>query len=108
MKVDLYTKAILTVIAACLVVIVFKDISIVTPAQANTPANFTPSANTNYGLVPLNADGSMNVRVNNFDEYANDVNVRFNDELKVRITNSEIKTQVSSAWRETFKVKIEQ
>jgi hypothetical protein len=105
MKIDWYTKAVLTVIATCLVILVFKDMSIVTPAQANTPSNLVP--NTNYGLVPLNEDGSMNVRVNNFDEYANDVNVRFNDELKVRITNSELKTQITSGFRKTFKVKIE-
>lgn len=107
MKIDLYTKAILTVIATCLVVLVLKDVSIITPAQANNATNFIPSTNVNYGLIPLNEDGSMNVRVNNFDEYANDVNVRFNDELKVRITNSEIKTQVSSSFGSSFKVKVE-
>ncbi len=35
MKTDLYTKAILTVIAICLVLIVLRDIPFVTPAKAD-------------------------------------------------------------------------
>ena len=35
MKTDFYTKAILTVIALCLVLIVLRDISFVTPAKAD-------------------------------------------------------------------------
>ncbi|MDE6446623.1 MAG: hypothetical protein K2L06_07170 [Alistipes sp.] len=36
MKTDFYTKAVLTVIAVCLVVIVLRDISFVTPAKADS------------------------------------------------------------------------
>ncbi|MTG98995.1 MULTISPECIES: hypothetical protein [Myroides] len=106
MKVDFYTKAILTVIAGCLLIMVIRDLSIVPKAHA-TEGSIPNSAPLGYGLVPLNDDGSMNVRVSNFDEYTNDVNVRFNDELKVRITNSEIKTSMSNSFGNVIRVKLE-
>lgn len=54
MKVDFYTKAVLTVIAVCLVIIVLTEVDILSKAHAAPRAN--------YGLVPLNEDGSINVR----------------------------------------------
>ena len=38
MKTDLYTKAILTIIAVFLGILVFQNVNIVTPAQAAPPA----------------------------------------------------------------------
>lgn len=62
MKTDFYTKAVLTVIAICLTIIVFKQVDIIPNAYAETPKiNF--NTNMNYGLVPLNADGSIDVNV---------------------------------------------
>jgi len=52
MKTDLYTKTILTVIAIALTVIVFRNIGI---TNANAESRFVN--------VPLNTDGSMNVKV---------------------------------------------
>ena len=61
MKPDLYTKAVLTVIAACLLVLVARNSSLVPAAQAEAPAR--PATGQAYGLVPVNADGSITVRL---------------------------------------------
>ena len=58
MKTDLYTKSVLTVIAACLAIIALKEVDIIPTAQAAT--NFT---NVHYGLVPLNSDGTIDVNI---------------------------------------------
>ena len=55
MKTDTYTKFMLTVIAICLVAIVLSNGNFITPAHAK-PDN-------GYALVPVNADGSVNVKI---------------------------------------------
>ena len=62
MKTDFYTKAVLTVIAICLTVIVIKEIDLIPSAYADTP-NSNLNTYANYGLVPLNADGSIDVNI---------------------------------------------
>jgi|WetSurMetagenome_2_1015567.scaffolds.fasta_scaffold1353266_1 hypothetical protein len=62
MKTDIYTKIILTVIAVCLTFIVLKQVDIIPPIYADTPSNVIKDGN--YGLVPLNKDGSINVKLN--------------------------------------------
>lgn len=62
MKIDFYTKAVLTVIAICLTIIVLKQVDIIPNAYAETPKT-NLNANVNYGLVPLNADGSIDVNI---------------------------------------------
>lgn len=61
MKTDLYTKTLLTIIAICLSVIVVNQSGIIPGAYAETRKEF--EGNVNYGLVPLNDDGSINVRI---------------------------------------------
>jgi len=62
MKTDFYTKAVLTVIAVCLTVIVLKQVEIIPSAHADAPkTNSAP--NKQYALVPLNADGSIDVNI---------------------------------------------
>ena len=65
MKLDLYTKSILTIIAMCLTINVLKDFDIMPKAYANEPLknelNLLP--NKNYGLIPVNSDGSINVNI---------------------------------------------
>lgn len=56
MKIDLYTKTVLTVIAACLLTIVARDLSIVGVAQAQ----MKPPKGPVY-----DANGSLNVRIVN-------------------------------------------
>lgn len=62
MKTDFYTKAVLTVIAVCLTIIVLKQVDIIPNAYAETPKT-NLNSNMNYVLVPLNADGSIDVNV---------------------------------------------
>jgi hypothetical protein len=50
-----YQNCVLTVIAVCLVVLTLDKISFVPSAKAETKSN--------YSLVPVNPDGSINVRV---------------------------------------------
>ena len=73
MKTDFYTKAVLTVIAACLTIIVLKQVDIIPKAYAGTPKT-NLNNNMNYGLVPLNTDGSI------------DVNIKSSSEIYVNIT----------------------
>lgn len=76
MKLDLYTKSVLTVIAICLTINVIKDFDIMPKAYANEPLktqqNLLP--NKNYGLIPVNADGTI------------DVNIKSSSEMKVDIS----------------------
>ena len=78
MKTDLYTKTILTLIAVCLVLIVLKDIDIFPKAYANQPN--TP----NYGLVPLNDDGSIDVNVKTFNP-ENTVKIELTDKIDINL-----------------------
>jgi len=62
MKPDLYTKTVLTIIAICLSIIVLKEVDIIPSLYAET---LKPNLNNfmNYGLVPLNPDGSIDVNL---------------------------------------------
>jgi len=63
MKTDTYTKIILTVIALNLTIITLKPL--INPSVANAAVNDKQSINSSsYGLVPLNKDGSINVKIN--------------------------------------------
>ncbi|MCW3102797.1 MAG: hypothetical protein JWO09_1237 [Bacteroidetes bacterium] len=57
MKTDLYTKGVLSVIAVALVALVIQNIKPVNEAQAG-PVNFN-----SFASVPINEDGSINVRM---------------------------------------------
>ncbi|WP_106791421.1 hypothetical protein [Aquimarina sp. Aq78] len=86
MKTDTYTKSIITIIAICLVIIVIRDIDIIPKAHANN----VPT--TNYGLLPINDDGSITVRLSNTDEI--DVNIKNIDTYdKLKIDLNSISTQ---------------
>lgn len=61
MKTDFYTKAVLTVIAVCLSIIALKQMDIIPDAHANSSSIIQSHAH--YGLVPLNADGSIDVNI---------------------------------------------
>ncbi|MDY8136540.1 hypothetical protein [Aquimarina sp. 2201CG5-10] len=90
MKTDTFSKTILTIIAACLVIIVLRDINMIPKAHASTS-----STSIGYGLVPVNEDGSITVRLSNYDVI--DVNIKdidTYDKLKVDLnsisTNEEL------------------
>ena len=68
MKSDLYLKSILTIIAICLVINIIKDFDFIPKAYAGetnqiieNKLNLLPGKN--YGLIPVNADGSINVNI---------------------------------------------
>lgn len=84
MKTDNYTKFLLTIIAACLCILVLQNVKLVPEAQAEIPAR--------YALVPLNDDGSINVKV--IEQSVTDVNIQaiggmrvFGNTLNVKINN---------------------
>ena len=79
MKTDLYTKSMLTIIAICLVLVVVKDIEILPKAYANQPT--TPQ---NYGLVPLNSDGTIDVNVKTFSSESK-IQVEMEDQINVNV-----------------------
>lgn len=85
MKTDVYTKTVLTVIAVCLVVIVFRDADLIPKAYAVSPgAIMPPDPAVKYGIVPINPDGSVNVKiVDKLD--VNIVGINTWDELDVNI-----------------------
>lgn len=58
MKTDRYTQVVLTIIAACLLALVLRPLALVPSAVAATP-----TGGRAYGLVPVNADGSLTVRL---------------------------------------------
>lgn len=90
MKTDRYTKVILTIIAACLVINVMDKINIIPQAYADTPlpANTPLTVDTpKYGLIPLNEDGSMNVTMKTTAPMdVNITGIRTSDDLDVKIS----------------------
>ncbi|MFN3299396.1 MAG: hypothetical protein ACK41Z_04305 [Sediminibacterium sp.] len=62
MKTDLYTKIVLTVIASSLTIIALNQIDILPKAYANNSYN-KPNNGKNYGIIPLNPDGSIDVNL---------------------------------------------
>lgn len=70
MKTDFYTKTVLTVIAICLTILVLKEVDLIPKAYANETYNGL-SPNINYGLVPLNSDGSIDVNIKSNSDIIN-------------------------------------
>jgi len=60
---DLYTKVILTVIALCLVVLVTDKVNIIPSAFAHGAGSPVLNRPASYGLVPVNEDGSITVKL---------------------------------------------
>ena len=92
MKIDTYTKFILTVIAFCLVVLTFNSVDIFPKAYANEVVNY----GGNYGLVPMNEDGSINVRLQGVSDELEKIDVNITgiktyDKLKIDL--AEISTR---------------
>ena len=88
MKLDLYTKSILTVIAICLTINVLKDFDIMPKAYAKESLKNEPDLlpNKNYGLIPVNADGTIDVNIKSSSEMdVNITGISTSDELDVNI-----------------------
>lgn len=62
-KIDIYTKGVLTLIAACLTILTVKQLDLFPKAYASETNSSLTIPNANYGIVPLNEDGSINVKL---------------------------------------------
>lgn len=76
MKTDKYTKIVLTVIAVCLTVNTLQSIDLIPKAYANSPDGYTAPIPAGFGLVPVNADGLIDVNIKDISTY---------DELNVNL-----------------------
>jgi hypothetical protein len=88
MKTDLYTKIVLTVIALCLAVLTLQNIDIIPKSYASEAnKNLSIEPNRNYGLVPLNENGSIDVNIvsSNSEIDVNLKRINTTDELDVNI-----------------------
>jgi hypothetical protein len=85
-KIDNYTKSVLTIIAVCLTILTLKQLDLVPKAYAGEATKHKTAPSSNYGLVPLNEDGSITVKLSSSDEMdVNIVGVDTYDELDVNI-----------------------
>ena len=97
MKLDLYTKSVLTVIAICLTINVFKDFDIMPTAYAgeikpNNENKLNLLPNKNYGLIPVNADGTIDVNIKSSSEMKVDIStISTWDKMRVIIKENEDK-----------------
>jgi hypothetical protein len=83
-KTDLYTKVILTAIALFLGIISLSQLQLIPSLHASE----NPSSSLdlpNYSMVPVNADGSINVRMETMDVRIVDINTY--DLLPVKISD---------------------
>lgn len=64
MIIDKYSKIVLTVIAVNLTILTLSNLDIIPKAYANEPKNLDLNTNNSYGLIPINDDGSINVKLN--------------------------------------------
>jgi hypothetical protein len=85
MKTDNYTKALLTVIAASLVVLTIHNVGLFPKAYANEAAA-TPVPAAPTVALPLNDDGSINVRLVPSETISIDIqDISTSDKLNVNL-----------------------
>ena len=86
MKIDKLTKVLLTVVAINLSYQTLKDVRFGTPSYASDQTYDIPDIQ--YGLVPLNADGSITVTLSDYDRMdVNIVDISTSDLLNVNLKN---------------------
>ena len=87
MKTDTFTKILLTIIAINLTILTFMKLNIVPKVYANNTSSYLENnTDIQYGLVPLNEDGSITVKLANSDEIdVNITEISTSDKLNVSI-----------------------
>jgi len=87
MKTDILTKILLGIIAINLTILTLSRLDIIIEVQASNLSNTTNPV-TNYGLVPLNEDGSVNVKLSSSDEIdVNITDISTSDNLNITVAN---------------------
>jgi len=82
-KSDSYTRGMLTIIALCLTILTLGQLKVIPGVSTNF--NQQPQ-NSSYGLVPLNEDGSVTVKLSSGDRLdVSLVDINTYDELRVDI-----------------------
>lgn len=85
MRIDKFTKTVLTIIAVNLSVLTLVNLDIIPGTIANEPGQ---NQNMNYGLIPINEDGSITVTLSSTEEIdVNITDISTSDELKVDISD---------------------
>lgn len=85
-KIDNYTKSVLTVIAVCLTILTINQLNLFPQVYAGESAKRTFIPGAKYGLVPINEDGSISVKLSSYNEIdVNIVGIDTSDELDVNI-----------------------
>lgn len=105
MKIDLYTKAVLTVIAVSLSVIAFKSVDVVPVANAQG-SGFSKPIDVNVisvcgSRISANYDGSLDVKVTNtpnvkMDMPYNGLDVRVTNPVKIDVPYSGLDVRVTN------------
>lgn len=86
MKTDNYTKIVLTFIAVCLLILTLDKVDLIPKAFASAPVDLHEYTSANYGLLPLNEDGSVSVKLSGPEEVdINIVGINTSDELDINI-----------------------
>ena len=86
MKIDTYTKGILTVIAACLLLLTIKQFDLFPVAKADGPKTLSDKV----VVMPTNPDGSINIRFAPNEVMDVDiVDISTYDELEVKLVDIE-------------------
>ncbi len=80
MKLDGYSKTVLTIIAVCLVMLVLQNASLLPIANANNDGR----AVKEFAQIPVNKDGTVKVRVESMASDVMDVNIVALDGKSVR------------------------
>ncbi|MDV6170399.1 hypothetical protein R1T16_18330 [Flavobacterium sp. DG1-102-2] len=90
MKIDRYTKIVLTIIAVCLLENTIEKLDIFPKAyagEASATANRPSLELARYGLIPVNKDGSINVTMKTVSPMdVNITGIRTSDDLKVNVS----------------------
>ncbi|MBL6447823.1 hypothetical protein JMN32_16000 [Fulvivirga sp. 29W222] len=89
MKVDKFTKVVLTVIAVNLSILTLKELSVIPEARADELKEPVELVETQkYGLVPVNEDGSITVRLGDRVD-VNLVDINTSDKLNIHLKSSD-------------------
>lgn len=97
MKTDTYTKGVLTIIAICLIIIVINQSGIGAKAYASDTSakGINALSNLNFATVPINDDGSINVRfAPNSEIDVNITGVSTTDELEVEVVDFDVNDEI--------------